>query len=230
MTPWSEPADDLTDSSSFKITKGYDGGACPSGGVPPFKPGIEAGLINNNAGSFSPLLPAPDPNRRRAGDLRVLDQPPSGLTGDLTGIPFCSEAAIETARHKTGAQEEAAPSCPAASQVGHTLVGTGVGAVLAYVPGKIYLAGPFHGAPFSLVSVTSAVVGPFDLGTVVLRFGLAIDPYTAQGQRDADEQRTDTDDHQGDSHPRPRHPCLHRPHQIHVEPNQLQSRCRSRAP
>ena len=51
---------------------------------------------------------------------------------------------------------------------------------MAYVPGKIYLAGPFHGAPFSLVSVTSAVVGPFDLGTVVLRFGLEIDPYTAQ--------------------------------------------------
>jgi hypothetical protein len=48
------------------------------------------------------------------------------------------------------------------------------------VPGKIYLAGPFHGAPFSLVAVTSAVVGPFDLGTVVLRFGLAIDPYTAR--------------------------------------------------
>jgi hypothetical protein len=60
------------------------------------------------------------------------------------------------------------------------LVGTGVGAVLAYVPGKIYLAGPFHGAPFSLVAVTSAVVGPFDLGTVVLRFGLTIDPSTAQ--------------------------------------------------
>ena len=49
------------------------------------------------------------------------------------------------------------------------------GAVLAYVPGKIYLAGPYHGAPFSLVAVTSAVVGPFDLGTVVLRFGLNID-------------------------------------------------------
>jgi hypothetical protein len=105
---------------------------------------------------------------------------PSGLTGDLSGVPFCSEAAIERARSKTGVQEEAEPSCPASSQIGHTLVGTGVGAVLAYVPGKIYLAGPFHGAPFSIVSITSAVVGPFDLGTVVLRFGLTIDPYTAR--------------------------------------------------
>ncbi|MFZ1153630.1 MAG: hypothetical protein WAN93_01860, partial [Solirubrobacteraceae bacterium] len=180
LTPWSEPSATLTDSSSFAITKGFDGGACPSGGVPPFSPGIEAGLLNNNAGSFSPFylhLTRTDAEQYISGFSTNL---PSGLTGDLSGIPFCPEAAIEAARHKTGAQEEAEPSCPAASQVGHTLVGTGVGAVLAYVPGKIYLAGPFHGAPFSIVSVTSAVVGPFDLGTVVLRFGLTIDPYTAR--------------------------------------------------
>jgi hypothetical protein len=179
LTPWSEPAEMLTDTSTFTISKGYDGGICPSGGVP-FDPGIEAGLLNNNAGSYSPFylhLTRTDAEQGISGFSTNL---PSGLTGDLSGIPFCPEAAIEAARHKTGAREEAEPSCPAASQVGHTLVGTGVGAVLAYVPGKIYLAGPFHGAPFSIVAVTSAVVGPFDLGTVVLRFGLTIDPYTAR--------------------------------------------------
>jgi hypothetical protein len=51
---------------------------------------------------------------------------------------------------------------------------------LAYTPGKIYLAGPYNGDPFSLLSVTSAVVGPFDLGTVVVRFGLRLDPHTVQ--------------------------------------------------
>jgi hypothetical protein len=180
LTPWSEPTAVLTDTSSFQVTKGSDGGPCPSGGVPPFNPGIEAGQVNNNAGSFSPFylhLTRTDAEQEIAGFSTNL---PSGLTGDLSGIPYCPEASIEAARHKTGAKEQAEPSCPAASQVGHTLVGTGVGAVLAYVPGKIYLAGPFHGAPFSLVSVTSAVVGPFDLGTVVLRFGLTIDPYTAR--------------------------------------------------
>jgi hypothetical protein len=180
LTPWSEPATPITDTSSFQITQGFDGGACPSGGAPPFDPGIQAGQLNNNAGSFSPFylhLTRTDAEQEISGFSTNL---PSGLTGDLTGIPFCPEAAIAQARAKTGAQEEAEPSCPAESRVGHTLVGTGVGAVLAYVPGKIYLAGPFHGAPFSLVSVTSAVVGPFDLGTVVLRFGLTIDPYTAR--------------------------------------------------
>jgi hypothetical protein len=180
LTPWSAPLSVVSVSSSFTITKGFQGGACPSGGVPPFDPGIVSGSVNNNAGAFSPFylhLTRTDAEQEIAGFSTNL---PSGLTGDLSGIPFCPEAAIEAARQKTGAQEEAEPSCPSASQVGHTLVGTGVGAVLAYVPGKVYLAGPFHGAPFSLVSVTSALVGPFDLGTVVIRFGLTIDPYTAQ--------------------------------------------------
>jgi hypothetical protein len=105
---------------------------------------------------------------------------PPGLTGTLTGIPFCPDAAIEAARSRTGQEELASPSCPAASRIGHTLVGAGVGPVLAQTPGSLYLAGPFHGAPFSLVSVTSAVVGPFDLGTVVIRFALQINPVTAQ--------------------------------------------------
>jgi hypothetical protein len=180
LSPWSEPTAALTETSSFTITKGFDGGACPAGGISPFHPQIEAGLLNNNAGAFSAFylhLTRSDAESEISGFSTDL---PAGLTGDLSGIPFCPEAAIALARTKSGAQEEANPSCPAASQIGHTLVGTGVGAVLAYVPGKIYLAGPYNGDPFSLVSVTSAVVGPFDLGTVVVRFGLRIDPHTAQ--------------------------------------------------
>ena len=80
----------------------------------------------------------------------------------------------------TGTEELEHPSCPAASEIGHTLVGAGVGGVLAYTPGKVYLAGPYHGAPLSVVSITSATVGPFDLGTVVIRFALRINPTTAQ--------------------------------------------------
>jgi hypothetical protein len=180
LTPWSDPTAALTATSPFTITKGFDGGACPTGGVPPFHPGIQAGMQNNNAGVFSAFylhLTRTDGEQEISGFSTNL---PPGLTGNLSGIPFCGEAQIALARTKSGREEEANPSCPPQSQVGHTLVGTGVGAVLAYVPGKVYLAGPFHGAPFSLIAVTSAVVGPFDLGTVVLRFGLNIDPYTAQ--------------------------------------------------
>ena len=51
--------------------------------------------------------------------------------------------------------------------------------MLAQAPGKIYLGGPFEGAPFSVVSITAAHVGPFDLGTVVVHFPLDINPETA---------------------------------------------------
>ena len=110
---------------------------------------------------------------------------PPGLTANLTGIPFCSDAKIEAARHATGQQEIDAPSCPAASEIGHTLVGAGVGSVLAWTPGKVYLAGPYHGSALSIVSVTSAAVGPFDLGTVVIRFALRINPVTGQAEIDS---------------------------------------------
>ncbi len=186
LTPWSEPLGVLEDGSSFTLS-----GNCPAGGAPPFKPGLTAGMLNNNAGSFSELYVDLSRNDAEQEISRFSTVMPPGMSGILTGIPYCSEQAIAAARNKSGAEEEQNPSCPAASQIGKTEVGTGVGQVLAYVPGKIYLAGPFNGhgpctpgesgcAPFSIVSITSAKVGPFDLGTVVLRFGLNIDRSTAQ--------------------------------------------------
>jgi hypothetical protein len=179
LTPWSGGAP-VTTSSLFQIISGPGAGACPAGGVPPFAPQITAGMLNNNAGSFSPFYLRLTRSDGEAEISSFSTSMPPGLSGILSGIPFCPEAAIEAARTKTGAQEQNEPSCPASSQLGHSMVGTGVGSALAYTPGRIYLAGPFHGDPFSLVSVTSAVVGPFDLGTVVIRFGLRIDPSTAQ--------------------------------------------------
>jgi hypothetical protein len=179
LSPWAEPLSTLSDTSPFQVTSGAGGGACPPGGAPPFAPQIESGMVNNVAGAFSPFylhLSRGDAESEITSFSTTL---PPGLTGILTGIPFCPEQAIAQARAKSGLQEKAEPSCPA-SEVGKSEVGTGVGAVLAYTPGKVYLAGPYNGDPFSLVSVTSAVVGPFDLGTVVIRFGLRLDPHTVQ--------------------------------------------------
>jgi hypothetical protein len=55
-----------------------------------------------------------------------------------------------------------------------------VGPSLAYAPGKVYLAGPFRGAPISFVSITSGVVGPFDIGTVVVRLAIRVNPETGE--------------------------------------------------
>jgi hypothetical protein len=180
LYPWSDPEVPLQRTATFQVDHGPSGGPCPAGGVPPFKPQVISGTQNNAGGSYSPFY------------LRILREDgeqeltrfsttlPPGLTGNLTGIPFCPDAAVQRAKEKSGAQEEAEPSCPAASEVGHTIVSAGVGSVLAQTPGKIYLAGPYNGAPLSIVSVTAAKVGPFDLGTVVIRFALDINPTTAQ--------------------------------------------------
>ncbi len=181
FTPWSAPEEPrLVSSEPFEVTQGVHEGACPAGGVPPFKPQVVSGTLNNAGGSYSPFylrIIREDGEQELTKFSTTL---PPGLTGNLTGIPFCPDASIEAGRGVTGAEEEANPSCPVASEIGHTIVEAGVGTVLAQTPGKVYLAGPYHGAPLSVVSITSAKVGPFDLGTVVIRFALDINPITAQ--------------------------------------------------
>jgi hypothetical protein len=188
LTPWSAPGESrLISSSPFGITQGVGEGSCPSGGVPPFAPGAIAGTVNNAAGTYSPFYLRLERKDGEQELTRFSTVMPPGLTGNLTGIPFCPDASIEAAKSptRTGAQEEAEPSCLAASKIGHTIVEAGVGTVLAQTPGSLYLAGPYHGAPLSLVSITSSKVGPFDLGTVVIRFALRINPITAQVEVDA---------------------------------------------
>jgi hypothetical protein len=182
--PWSDPTNPRVINSSFEITKGKDGGPCPPGGVPPFAPDFEAGSINNNAGSFSPFnmrLIREDGEQDMTKFSAVL---PPGVLGSLAGVSKCPDSAIAVARSKTGRQELVSPSCPASSQIGHTLAGAGVGSALTYVGGQIYLGGPYNGDPLSVISVTPAVAGPFDAGTVVVRLALTLNPKTAEVEVD----------------------------------------------
>jgi hypothetical protein len=116
----------------------------------------------------------------------VVGQLPKGLIGKLAGIEQCSDAALAAAAAKTGTEELADPSCPASSRIGHTDVGAGVGSVLTWVDGEVYLAGPYLDAPLSVAAITPAVAGPFDVGVVVTRLGLTVDPETAEVSVDPD--------------------------------------------
>jgi len=109
---------------------------------------------------------------------------PPGLSAKLAGVPSCTEAQIAAARAREapelGAAELASPSCPAASQLGVANVAAGAGPLPFGVQGRIYLAGPYKGAPLSFAIITPAIAGPFDLGAVVVRVALYVDPVTAQ--------------------------------------------------
>lgn len=185
LTPWSAPEGKVAEPSSlpFSVT-GPNGGACVnSEGQAPNAPVFEAGTASPVAATYSPFvlhLKREDGSQRLSGLNVTL---PPGLTGKIAGLEQCPQSAIEAAiarsHERDGAAELAHPSCPSGSEVGVVHVGVGSGAPF-YETGYAYFTGPYKGAPFSLVIVTPAVAGPFDLGTVVVRAALFIDPYTAQ--------------------------------------------------
>ncbi|MGE0504764.1 MAG: hypothetical protein AB7P38_05105 [Solirubrobacterales bacterium] len=181
---FSAPGTQVLKTAPFTISSGASGGGCASSeGELPNRPQFEAGTTTPLGGTYSPFvfkLSRADGTQRFSGVEAKL---PPGLTGKLAGIPYCSEAQIAAASARSaegaGAQELSAPSCPDASQVGIVNVGAGAGSSPYYVQGKIYLAGPYKGAPLSLAIITPAIAGPFDLGTVVVRTALYVDPFTA---------------------------------------------------
>lgn len=183
FTPWSGGAA-VTKTASFSIGGGPNGGGCPAPGGGPLNPGFSAGTADNTAGAHSPFQ-LHLTRRDGEGDLVRLDTVlPQGLTAKIAGVGKCPDSALAVAALKTGRSELAAPTCPASSRLGSVVAGAGVGPVLNYVPGTIYFAGPYNGAPLSLAVVVPAVAGPFDLGTVVTRQALVVDPVTGQARID----------------------------------------------
>jgi hypothetical protein len=186
MSPWSaaSPANPTAEEivaadSVYEVTSGPNGAPCPTGAL---NPSFEAGLKNAAAGGKSPFvmkLSREDGSDRFTGlDLRM----PPGLTAYLKGIPYCPDHVLSgiSGAELAGQGELASPACPAASQIGSINAGAGAGPYPFYAPGRAFLAGPYKGAPLSIVVVTPAVAGPFDLGNVVVRNALYVDPVTAQ--------------------------------------------------
>ncbi|HEY0390514.1 MAG TPA: hypothetical protein VGC63_02265 [Solirubrobacterales bacterium] len=184
FTPWRDPGLVQRQSLPATITSGVGGGPCPAG-LAPFAPQAKGGTLNSRAGAYSPFYLH---LTRRVTEQEIVSysaQLPPGLLGRIAGVPYCPDAAIEAARANSGVAERDHPSCPAASLIGHTYSGYGVGSVLAYAPGNLYLAGPYRGSSFSVVAIDSALVGPFDLGVVIVRSAIRIDPQTTQASIDA---------------------------------------------
>jgi len=171
LTPWSGgPA--VNSSNTFSITSG----CAPSA----FSPTFTAGTQDPQAGRYSPFVLS---FRRSATEQNLTGlsvQLPPGILAKLAGVQECSDAKLAAAAANTGAQELANSSCPAGSQVGTVTTGVGVGPNPLILQGTAYLTGSYKGAPYGLAVVVPAKAGPFDLGTVVVRQALFIDPETAQ--------------------------------------------------
>jgi hypothetical protein len=180
MTPWSGNAA-ASRSDDFSLSKAPGGGACAKTlAERPFAPGFGVTTANPQGGAFSPLhmdIARADGNQELKGVDVTL---PPGLTAKLAGVSYCPEAALAAAGANSGLAEAASSSCPTSSQIGNAQVAAGSGPAPIQIGGKVFLAGPYKDAPLSLATITPATAGPFDLGTVVVRVALFVDPRTAQ--------------------------------------------------
>jgi hypothetical protein len=181
FVPWDAQLLNSHSTGFMDFTGGPNGTACP-GSVRPFAPDIRSGVVTNTAGEHSPFSLTVT---RKDGDQNLtglnVDTAP-GFAATLKGVPYCPEAAIERLRSPghSGKAELASSACPTASRIGTATTGTGAGNHPLYTPGQVFLAGPYKGAPLSLVVVVPAVSGPYDLGNVVVRSAILVDPVTAQ--------------------------------------------------
>jgi hypothetical protein len=165
LLPWSAP-DSAPAAASFAATP-FDSFAIDTGCVGGFSPSFTALSANVQAGAFTPFTVSfsrSDEDQEMAGLSVSL---PPGLLAKVAGVPRCSDA------------DANAGTCPAGSQVGTVTAGAGVGPNPLFVKGTAYLTGPYKGAPYGLSTVIPAVAGPFNLGNVVVRQALYIDPHDA---------------------------------------------------
>jgi hypothetical protein len=181
FTPWNSALPTQISTSFLTIDSGPRGTPCP-GGPRPFAPTAAAGSVNNTAGgsaSFSLAIDRDDGDQNLTG-LEVVTPP--GFSATLKDVAYCPEDAIArlSAPGYSGRAEEASLACPSTSLVGSAVVGVGAGTHPLHVKGLVYLAGPYKGTPLSLVVVTPAVSGPYDLGAVAVRAAIRVDPVTAQ--------------------------------------------------
>jgi hypothetical protein len=163
--PWSGEAS-VNTTSSFQITTGPNGGPCTN--PLPFGPSLTGGSSNINAGAFSPLITTINREDGQQAIKSVQLHFPRGLSGILTGLPLCPETQAN------------AGTCSQASRIGTTIVSVGVGGnPYSVTGGEVFITEHYAGAPFGLSIVNPAVAGPFNLGKVIVRAKVEVDPHTA---------------------------------------------------
>jgi hypothetical protein len=145
--------------SDFMIDANCNGG---------FSPSFTAGSLSAGAGESTALtvqVGRPDGQQQITSMAVTL---PQGLLAKLSGVPLC------------GAAQAVGGTCPATSRIGAATVGAGAGSDPFHLLGEVFVTEGYGGAPFGVSIVVPAVAGPFDLGTVVIRARLLIDPRTAR--------------------------------------------------
>jgi hypothetical protein len=166
ITPWGAPVTpDALPISSYEV--GWEGGGtCPAS--LPFAPTLVAGSASVAAGRFAPFTLTVNRSDRNKDLSKLQVKLPPGLLGEIASVPLCQEP------------QAARGDCPEASLVGHVSAAVGSGPhPFVVTSGRAYLTSGYRGAPFGLTVVVPAVAGPFNLGNVVVRSAISVDPHTS---------------------------------------------------
>lgn len=106
---------------------------------------------------------------------------PAGLSAGLGNVGACSDADV------------AAATCPASSRIGAVLAEAGSGSSLVALHGSAYATGPYRRAPFGLLLVLHAAIGPLDLGTLSFRAAATLSGQTGRVTVSTDSLPTDVE-------------------------------------
>ena len=127
-----------------------------------------AGTTSIQAGGLTPFTMTVSREDGQQNLQAIQLHMPPGLSGLLSGVKLCGEADAD------------AGTCGPESLIGETTVSVGLGGDPYSVRGgKVYITGPYDGAPFGLSIVVQAKAGPYDLGRVVVRGRIDVDPTTS---------------------------------------------------
>jgi hypothetical protein len=170
FTPWSgippTQVSPAKPAEEFDITSGPGGSACSQPLA--FTPALQGGSTNLQAGAFTNFalqITRPDGDQALTG---VTVHLPPGDAAILASLTLCPEP------------QASLGTCGPESEIGQASATSGVGPdPYTVTGGRVFITGPYDGAPFGLAILTPAVAGPFDLGEILVRSRININPNTA---------------------------------------------------
>jgi hypothetical protein len=179
--PYSTGTTTGTPPTELKLTQAPGGGSCAkSMAERPFSPGVTAKPNTSKAASYTPFQLKVTRNEGQQEIKGFNLTLPPGATANISNVPYCEAKEYNRAAGRSGVEEQKSSSCNGKSEIGSATIEAGTGQTPLKIEGRVFLSGPYKGAPLSAVVITPAVAGPFDLGNVVVVAPLNLNPESGQ--------------------------------------------------